>query len=238
MPVYVNPAAQAETVDDIYIEGVDQDQLFVGGALVYQKGGLPGGSVRVEPDKRVVGDALSVVVTYEPDGILTGGTLERIRPDGLRTVFLHLNTDARAGDPTRSSPTVYADSAVPDMVGTTRYLVVPVNANGTSVLEADFERGSPPAITTWQWSGFQQGIFGRDPDTVLLTWGVTGDPAPNIEFTSSAGAVHYHPGTKASGTTRYTRIGVRVDERLTLTATNIFGAVSQTITIPWRREGT
>ena len=233
MPIRV----AGELVENVYIGGIVQDQCFVGGEIVYQKGGLPGGTIRVEPDQRLVGDGLSVVVTYEPDGLLTGGTLERIRPDGLRTVFLHLNTDARAGDPTRSSPTVYADGAVPDMVGTTRYLVVPANANGTSVLEADFERGTAAAITTWRWYGFQQGIFGRDPDTVVLEWGVTGDPAPTLEITSSAGAVHYHPGTRRSGTYRYTRVGVRVDERLTLTASNRFATASQTITVPWRREG-
>ena len=119
-------------------------------------------------------------------------------------MFLSLNTDPSVGDTNLSSPTTYTDRAVTDQVGTTRYLARPINANGTVVLEADFERGTVPVITTWSWDDFRQGVFGTSPDTVRLNWSVTGDPAPNIEFTSSAGAVHYHPGFHRSGTTRYT----------------------------------
>ena len=233
MAIYVG----GELIENINFNGGDIDQAWENGDLVFQKGGLPGGAFRVEPNQRVVGDSLSVVVTYIPDGILTGGTLERIRPDGLRTVFLPLNTDPSADDPTVSSPTVYADPAVPDQVGTTRYLVNPINANGTVVLEADFERGTPAAITTWEWSGFRQGIFGITHDTVELTWGVTGDPAPIVEITSADGPVHFHPGTRRSGTYEYTRVGVRENEVMTLTVTNRFGTDSQSITVPWRHEG-
>ena len=233
MPVRLD----GDLVNDIFVDGVDQDQLFVDGQLVYQKGGLPGGSFVAVPNKLVSGATGNVDITYTPDGIITGGTLERVLPDGNRTVFLSLNTDPSVGDTNLSSPTTYTDRAVTDQVGTTRYLARPINANGTVVLEADFERGTVPVITTWSWDDFRQGVFGTSPDTVRLNWSVTGDPAPNIEFTSSAGAVHYHPGFHRSGTTRYTRIGTREDEVLTLTAMNLFGTVTGTITIPWRSEG-
>ena len=107
-----------------------------------------------------------------------------------------------------------------------------VNRNGVpAAVSRSYTYGLPPVIAEWTWGSFHQGAGIGVPSSVLLRWRVTGaHPLADIEISPD---IAFHPGQRQAGSYRYSRVGTRRDEVLTLTASNVFGSVSRDLTIGW-----
>ena len=121
-----------------------------------------------------------------------------------------------------------------------QYVLTLSNANGSIVRTLQFYYGRIATISTWTATQFRQGTSVPRIDTILLTWDVTGAvPAADIDITTNRGgagsSINFHPQKQQSGRYSYTRVGgtANTSEQLTLTAANVFGRVSQELTVAW-----
>ena len=210
------------TLREIY-HGSNRNQAkagYLGNRQIYAAHGVPTVSVSVSPDK-LLESRRDDIHLHVVASNFTVWVLREIRADGVESTILH-NTDTSVTDVTQRWSS-------PDQNAT--YTLTATNVNGSAHTRATFTRGSLPVITTWSWGAFRQTpVNGLLISSVELHWNVSGDPAPLIEIVPN---IHFHPGYQASGAHRHTRVGTAPRETLTLRATNIFGSVSQSLTINW-----
>ena len=228
MPLYLD----GTLVDEVRVGGRLQDAVFVDGRRVWEKGGVPIiRTLAVSPARKTIGDTGgSIAVEVAASGATSGKLTETRLADGTARGVL-ISPDGSAFNTPQGSSVSFVQ---PNPQQNARYLLELANANGVAVQTAEFLWGRIPTIATWSWGSFHQGQGLAAPDTVLLTWAVTGAvPAASIDITPS---IAYHPGAQQSGSRLLTRDRQRHagrNETLTLTARNAFGSVSRQLTVNW-----
>ena len=218
--------------DGVRLDGRAIDALALDGNVFWDKTGVPViRSLAVRPARKTIGDTGgSIAVEVSATGATSGRLTEsRLADDVARGIIV--SPDGSAFNTPQGSSVSFIQ---PNPEQNARYLLELANTNGVAVATADFLWGRIPTITTWTWGSFHQGQGLAAPDTVLLSWAVTGAvPAASIDIAPS---IAFHPGSQQSGRHQLTRDRQRFAgrrETLTLTARNAFGSVSARTTIDW-----
>ena len=212
-----------------YDEGREVYETFDEGRSVFQKGGVPIiVHFSLDPTQALSTAARveTIAVQVETSGTLTSARLVQYTPGQPVNVI--------EDDPEqfRTPPGASVQFLEPNPLSDSHFNLTLGNSNGTVTRSLDFYYGSAPAITTWAWGDYRQGILGQTIDSVEIRWAVTGVPAPTLDILPD---VNFHP-TALTGRFRHART-VSGSETLSLQATNRFGAVAANLTIPWRSEG-
>ena len=212
-----------------YDEGREVYETFDEGRSVFQRGGIPLiVHFSVDPPQALSTAARveTLAIQIETSGTLTSGRLVEYipgrAPNVLEDDFNQFVTPAGAS----------VQWITPNPLSDAHFNLTLGNSNGTVTRSIDFYYGSAPAITTWAWGNYRQGILGQTIDSVEIRWAVTGVPAPTLDILPD---VNFHP-TALTGRFRHART-VSGSETLSLQATNRFGAAAANLTIPWRSEG-
>lgn len=222
---------EGQLIRGIHDEGDNVFEVFDNGESVFQTGGLPRlVHFSVDPTQGLVSDTIQTLsVQVETGGTLTGGSLTEYisgqSPNVLESDYRQLITP----------PGASVQYLTPFPRRDVHFALVLSNSNGTVARTLDWFYGSAPVITHWGWSQYRQGGIGRLPDSVLISWTVTGIPAPTLTVMPT---IHYRLPS-LSGSYRLTRDGNRsaeFNEILTLGAENRFGSVAAQLVIPWPRE--
>ena len=225
MPLYV----ENQQPSAIFVDGNPVASVRVDGTAFWEEGGVPVvETFRLDPDKLTIGDTRGTVSLVVASSGATSGTLTAY-PEGQQPYVVATGAGAFTTQPGQEVSFV-----TPNPQRNTHYTLALTNANGTTIRQADFLWGRLPSITTWAWGDFHQGLTGRTPDSVLLTWAVTGAvPLATLDVIPT---IHYHPGMRQSGSYRLSRDRQRhssASEPLSLVASNAFGTVRSTLTIAW-----
>lgn len=218
--------------DGFRLDGNAIDALALNGNVFWDKSGVPViRSLAVVPPRKTIGDTGgTIAVEVSASGATSGRLTEtRLAENVARGVIV--SPDGSAFNTAQGNTVSFVQ---PNPEQNARYLLELANTNGVAVRTVDFLWGRIPTITTWTWGSFHQGQGLAAPDTVLLSWAVTGAvPAATLDITPS---IAFHPGTQQSGRHLLTRDRQRFagrSETLTLTARNAFGTVSQALTVSW-----
>ena len=218
-------------IHGVYVDGAPATGGYRDGSRFFAQGGVPiVHHFGVSPTHVRIGDlTLTVAVTVGVVGA-TSGTLEEYLADGTRNV-IETSSDGSAFNAPAGSSISFVR---PMPAQNAHYALTVRNANGSITRHTDFFYGRAPRIGRFATAGFSQGIAGLRPNQVLLEWAVEDAVPPAIVDieTNRPSGFHYHPGSIQSGQYRYSQQG-NTAEVLTLTATNLFGGVSQTLEIDW-----